>query len=315
MFAEVVAAFAGTCVAQAMAAADDREQCLLAAQLFASSKLSSAQMQALVSMPWLGSSLASGSSQLFASSQHTTSSQLQAATLNRAKVDALLIQTACPVLGFPDLASSDFSSKLGSHGVIHKALQHPQASVQAAAAVLLPMTIANTARAAQTSSRGYAIVGIRLLQKGLDTLLSVLGTDSQSSKTSHAKVKAAAAFAMGSFVSMQHVIEHRLPALSLAVKHLLFLSPNKGSAQFGADAASDSNAASGACNGLLCWPPCPVDKLSDLPTISRGGAVIPDKVLHTLTKILMLGGAPAHQQVGYVTCFCLIPAQCLTSAE
>lgn len=303
MLAGLVVAFAGACVAQAMHAGDDKEQCVLAVKLFASSNISSTQLTTLVSMPWLGSP--SGSTQLFAASQQTTPSQPQTAVLNQARIDSQLLQAAAPVLGFPELASADFSNKQGPHGIVHKALQAPQASVQAAAAVLLPLNVANTAKAAQASSRGHATVGIRLLQKSLDCLLSIVGADSQrSSRTgTNAKIKSGVAFALEGFVSLQHVVEHRLVALSLAAKHLLFLSPCKGT-QFDADAASDSNLASAACNGLLCWPPWPVEKLTQLPVTGHGGAAVSDKVLQSLVKVFMSDNAAAHQQVSTLYCLC-----------
>lgn len=301
MLVGLVTAFAGTCIAQATAMAEEKQESVTASKYFASCKSTSSQLQCLISRPWLGSSASSASAQLFASSQQTHASQPQTAVLNQAKVNALLLQAALPVLGFPELASPDFGSKQGLQGNFHKALHHDQATVQAAAAVLLPVIMANTATAAQTSSRGHATIGSRLLQKGLDSLLATLSTDSHGKKAAcHASIKSAAPFALQSLVSMQHVIEHRLPALSLAVKHLLFLSPSKGSNHFVCEDAADSKTTD-LCVGLLCWPPCPVAKLSQL-SFKHGGAVAPEKAIQSLAEILVPDDAPPLQKVSTHYC-------------
>lgn len=291
----MVTAFAGTCTAQATAAGDERNQSLAAARLFGSCQATGAQFQKLVSMPWLHSSTTSGAAQLFAASQLTSSNQPQTAVSNQAKVNALLLQAALPLLGFPELASADFSGKQGLQGNFHRALQHSQATVQAAAVALLPLVMANSATASQTASRGHATVGSRLLQKGLDTLTGEIDVDSHSNKAT-SKIKLASAFALQSLVSMQHVMEHRLTALLLVVKYLLYLSPGKGSSQPSSDSTASSQTAA-LCDGLLYWPPCPIARLTQLSVKGHGGATVPEKAIQKLTAVLLTNSAPAHQQV------------------
>lgn len=289
--AEVVVAFAGACVHQATQSKDGNQTPSLT-----SSKVTSQQLKALISMPWAGSAASAGPSQLFASSQRPGSSQNQTSATTQAQVSALLILAAAPVLGFPGLASTDFSSKAMPHGMVHKALQRPQASVQAAATILLPVIIANTAEAAQSSARGQATVGIRLLQKGLDCLAGLASAEGQS-KEAGAKIRAGVGFALEGFVSMQHVMEHRLPALCQAVKGLLYSC--RGRRQQLPPGSAGENSADGGCEhaSLLCWPPVVFEKLSQLPVKGRGGAAVPDKALQALTTALTANNAPALQQV------------------
>ena len=283
--AEVVCALGGLCIqhAQGPVATDLSKSTLQAANLFASTSMSGQQLDCLLCMPWKQASPAVS---------HPTLQHSPVPARSQAKISSLLIQSASTVLGFPELTPAGFSSRQGSSGVVHTALQDSSSLVQAAAAAVLPVLVANAAEAVKGSTRGRPSVGIRLLQKGLDSLSGLLHHEGAESSL----VKTPLAFAVGGLVSMQAIIDHRTMALCKTAQSLVMTYQNSN----GSRRSSSSNASSGAsttrnerdffCNnsisGLDCWP---LDQRNykELPVTAHGGALVPLKALRTFTDALL----------------------------
>ena len=267
-----------------------------AASMFASTDVTSQNLEALLCMAWQQPST-TAPTQPSAHSSTADAAQLQA------KISALVLQAAAPILGVHDLTSSELSSKQGSSGLIHKALQDSDASLQAAAIVLLPVVVANTAEAAKGSARGQPIVGIRLLQKGLDCLSDVM----QQGSSAPGIVKVALAHALGGFVSMQAVSEHRATALCKA-SEALFVICQSGRTTTGKDSSTSSGKpANGPFSflfGLQCWPVLK-QNLQALPVTGHGGASVPVKAIRSFADVLLSQGHEGPrclEKVPYVAC-------------
>lgn len=262
--------------------ADTPQTPAVAASMFASTDVTSQHLEALLCMPW---DILSTTSPTQASAHSSASNDAQL----QAKFGALLLQAAAPILGLHDLASSDQTNKQGSSGLIHKALQDSDASVQAAAIVLLPVMVANTAEAAKGSARGQPAVGIRLLQKGLDCLSDLLHQGASTPSV----VKVALAHALGGFVSMQAVAEHRATALCKASEALLVICQT-GRTTTGKDSGSSSskpaNGPFSFLSGLHCWPVLK-QNLQALPVTAHGGASVPTKAIRSFADALL---SPGH---------------------
>lgn len=260
-----------------------------AAGIFASTGLSPQDLDSLLCMPWQKAS--------DAASQHTPQHG-SAASRSLAKINALFLQAASTVLGLAEVTATDFSSKQGDSGLMQKALQDPDRSVQAAAAVVLPVIVANTAEAAKGTARGQPIVGIRLLQKGSDSLSGLL----QHPAAESALVKTSLAFAVSSMVSMQAIVEHRPVALCKAAQGLSLICQrsNRGSSsKTGSDAGSEMGLNdTGSISGLDCWP---IDQraYSQLTVTGHGGAFVPLKALKRFTDALLFNAAADATQSGY----------------
>ena len=270
----------------------------LAASMFASTDVTSEHLEALLCMPWQQHSTISPM-QPSAQSSAATDARLQA------KINALLLRAAAPVLGLHDLTSSDLNSKQGSSGLIHKALQDADASVQAAAVVLLPVLVANTAEAAKGSARGQQTVGTRLLQKGMDCLSGLIQQgDSTSSVT-----RVALAHALGGFVSMSAVSEHRATALCKATEALLVFCQS-GRTSTGRDSSTSSgkpaNGPFSFLSGLRCWPTLKQD-LQALPVAGHGGASVTAIAVRSFADVLLSPGHDAPRgldKVPHLACPC-----------
>ena len=296
----MLAACGGICTDHAMPplTADTPQAPAVAASMFSSTGVTSQHLEALLCMPWKQPSTPSPPQQ---SAQTSTASDAQ----SQAKISALLLQAAAPTLGLYDLSSSDLNSKRGSSGLIHKALQESDASVQAAAIVLLPVMVANTAEAAKGSARGQATVGIRLLQKGLDCLSSFLHHEDSILGV----VKLALAHALGSFVSMQAVTEHRAIALCKASEALLVIC-RSGRTTTGKDSSTSSGKPAGGpfsfLSGLHCWPVLR-QNLQALPVTGHGGASVPVKAIRSFADVLLSpghDGPRGHAKVPHVPSLC-----------
>ena len=289
--AEVLAAFGGACVTHAMSTGitDTSQVGAAAASMFGSSDLTSQQLEVLLCMPWR---------KLPAASQDPVL-QKSAAALTQGKINALLIQAASPLLGLSDMASADFGSKQGSSALVHQALQDSDASVQAAAVVLLPVIVANTAKAAKGSARGQPTVGIRLLQKGLDCLLGLV----HQNGSLPGMVNVALAHAADSFVDMQSVVEHKPVALCKAAAALMLFCQceskiSKSSRdQNGESTHGSSHGGSSSVLGLNCWPD-QRQSLKELPATSHGSAIVPLKTIKGLVDALLFSEQPDMQHDG-----------------
>ncbi len=283
--AEAVCAISGLCFLHSTKShqADPSQAQMVAASLFATTRLSSQQLGSLLCMPWQKASDAATQP----ASQHRT-----APARSPAKIATLLIQAASITLNHSDLTSADFGSKQGSSGLLHKALQDPDSSVQAAAAAVLPVIVANTAEAAKGSARGQPSVGIRLLQKGLDCLLGLLHHEAAQT----GPVKTAVAFAVGGYVSMQAIVEHRPFALCKAAQSLLLVQQNKSS---GSRINSTTNEGGSAnldgISSLDCWPVAR-HNYHELHMLGHGGAAVPLKALKAFTDALLFGKQPEAMQ-------------------
>ena len=228
---------------------------------------------------------------------------------SQAKVYALLLQAAAPLLGHPELTSSDVTSKQGSGGLFHKALQDSDATVQAAAAVLLPVMVANSAEAGKGSTRGQPTVGVRLLQKGLDALSGVLSSTHQGGSPSDV-VQLALSHALGGFVHMQAVMEHRAVALCKAAEALLVLcqcdsttskssTGNESRATCGSLGLSGSSG-KGGLSGLHCWPVLR-QGLQELGVTGHAGAALPVKAIRSFADALLSPDQDGTKGLGKVT--------------
>ncbi len=302
--AEAVSAMSGLCIQHSTNShqADPSQAQMVAASLFATTRLSSQQLDSLLCMPWQKASDAA----THPASQHRT-----APARSPAKIATLLIQAASISLNHPDLTSADFGSKQGSSGLLHKALQDPDSSVQAAAAAVLPVIVANTAEAAKGSARGQPTVGIRLLQKGLDCLLGFLHHEAAQT----GPVKTAVAFAVSGCVSMQAIVEHRPFALCKAAQGLLLIQQNKSSGSRVSSTASEGGSANlDGISSLDCWP---VDRRNyhELPVTGHIGAAVPLKALKAFTDALLFSKQPevmqgSHQGLHKVsTAICASPGR------
>lgn len=261
--------------------ADAAQTLSLAATLFGTAGVTSQDLDTLLCMPWQDWPPTTSTPTPPAAQSHPAQSQ--------AKTSALLLQAAAPLLGLPELTSSDLSSKQGSASLIHKALQDSDAAVQAAATVLLPVILANTAEAAK--GKGQATVGVRLLQKGLDCLSGVLNP--QGGPPS-GPLQLALAHALGGFVSMQAVVEHRAVALCQASTALLELHQSgsatskndtgKGGRSSGDLASGPSG--TGGLSGLHCWPVLK-QRVQELGVTGHGGAAVPVKAVRSFADALL----------------------------
>ena len=281
MLADVIVAFAGMCITHEMSSgtADMSESGTGAADLFASTAVSSQQLEAVLHMP----------RQRLQSASQEALFHPAAAKSSQSKINALLIAAASPLLGLPEVTSADFNSKQGSSGLIHRALQDTDAPVQAVAAALLPVVVANVAEAAKGGAKGQHPVGIRLLQKGLDCVLSLLGHEGSISGV----LKTAVAHAAADFVSMQAVTEHRAQALCKAANPVAFVSQHiiKASNTNRSSSATARSPTLGASTqrcvtGLDCWPR-PRQKLKDLPLTGHAGAHVPFKAIKSFADALL----------------------------
>ena len=287
--AEVLAACGGICTDSAMTSTtgDASQTPSVAANLFASTDVTSQNLEALLCMPWQKPSTTS--TPLHPAQSSADNAQTQA------KISALLLQAAAPILGLHELTSSDLNSKQGSSALVHKALQDSDASVQAAAILLLPVIVANTAEAAKGSARGQPTVGIRLLQKGLDCLSDLVH---QGGSTSGA-VKLALAHALGGFVSMQAVAEHRAVALCKAAEALQVIRQSGSKSSTGKDSRTSGKSANGPFSssgqsGLHCWPVLK-QNLQELPVTGHSGALVPVKAIRGFADALLSGGHDSPQ--------------------
>jgi len=283
--AEAVCAISGLCILHSTKShqADPAQAQMVAASLFATTRLSSQQLDSLLCMPW----------QTAADAATQPASQQRAAPARSpAKIATLLIQAASITLNHPDLTLADFGSKQGSSGLLHKALQDPDSSVQAAAAAVLPVIVANTAEAAKGSARGQPTVGIRLLQKGLDCLLGLLHHEAAQT----GPVKTAVAFAVSGCVSMQAIVEHRPFALCKAAQGLLLVQQNKSSgSRINSTASERASADLDGISSLDCWPVARRN-YHELPVTGHGGAAVPLKALKAFTDALLFGKQPEAMQ-------------------
>ncbi len=279
--AEAVCAISGLCILHSTKShqADPAQAQMVAASLFATTRLSSQQLDSLLCMPW----------QTAADAATQPASQQRAAPARSpAKIATLLIQAASITLNHPDLTLADFGSKQGSSGLLHKALQDPDSSVQAAAAAVLPVIVANTAEAAKGSARGQPTVGIRLLQKGLDCLLGLLHHEAAQTGL----VKTAVAFAVSGCVSMQAIVEHRPFALCKAAQSLLLVQQNKSNGSRISSAPNEGGSANlDGISSLDCWP-VTRRNYHELPVTGHGGAAVPLKALKAFTDALLFGKQP-----------------------
>lgn len=279
--------------AQSTGTTDTSQTGSVAASMFLSSDVTSQQLEALLCMPW---------QKLPAASQDPVLQQRTAAVLTQGKINALLIQAASPLLGLSEMASTDFSSKQGSSALVNKALQDSDASVQAAAVVLLPVIVANTAEAAKGSARGQPTVGIRLLQKGLDCLLSLV----PQTGSRPGIVNVALAHATDGFVNMQAVVEHKPLALCKAAAALMLFCQSDGRISKQShdrdvkNVHSPSHRFSGNCHvvGLNCWSDHR-QSLKELPVTSHGGASVPLKAIRSLADALLFSEEPDLQHNGH----------------
>lgn len=273
----------------------------VAATLFASADVTSHQLEVLLCLPWHTPPSTTSTTQGEPPARQSTTQgdhpAVQSTTvpqLSQAKVNALLLLAAAPLLGHSDLSSSDVSSKQGSFGLFHKALQDSDASVQAAATVLLPVVVANAAEAGKGSARGHPTVGVRLLQKGLDALSGVLSSHQEGALPPSGVVQLALAHALGGFVGMQVVVEHRAVALCKAAEALLVLRQCESTASKNST-GSDSSTTSlgeggwlsrGGLSGLHCWP-VPRQGLQELGVTGHAGAALPVKAIRSFADALL----------------------------
>ena len=283
--AEAVCAISGLCILHSTKShqADPSQAQMVAASLFATTRLSSQQLDSLLCMPWQKASDAA----THPASQHRT-----APARSPAKIATLLIQAASKTLNHPDLTSAEFGSKQGSSGLLHKALLDPDSSVQAAAAAVLPIIVANTAEAAKGNARGQPTVGIRLLQKGLDCLLGLLYHEAAQT----GPVKTAVAFAVSGCVSMQAIVEHRPFALCKAAQSLLLVQQNKSNGSRVSSTPNEGGSASlDGISSLDCWPVA-MHNYHELYVSGHGGAAVPLKALKAFTDALLFGKQPEAMQ-------------------
>ena len=283
--AEAVCAISGLCFLHSTKShqADPSQAQMVTASLFATTCLSTQQLDSLLCMPWQKASDAATQP----ASQHRA-----APARSPAKIATLLIQAASITLDHPDLTSAHFGSKQGSSGLLHKALQDPDSSVQAAAAAVLPVIVANTAEAAKGSARGQPTVGIRLLQKGLDCLLGLLHQE----VAQIGPVKTAVAFAVSGCVSMQAIVEHRPFALCKAAQSLLLNQQNKSNSSRSSSTANEGESSNfDGISSLDCWPVARRNYY-ELPVTGHGGAAVPLKALKAFTDALLFGKQPEGMQ-------------------
>ena len=267
--------------------ADTPQTPAVAASMFASTDVTSQHLEALLCMPWDKPSTTSPTQR---SAHSTTSNDAQL----QAKISALLLQAAAPVLGLHNLVSSDLNNKQGSSGLIHKALQDSDASVQAATIVLLPAMVANTAEAAKGSARGQPTVGIRLLQKGLDCLSDLI----HQGGSTPGVVKVALAHALGGFVSMQAVAEHRATALCKASEALLVICQSGRTTigkESGKSTGKPANGPFSFLSGLQCWPV--LKQNLHVLLVTGHGMAVPVKAIRSFADALL---SPGHDGPGGV---------------
>ena len=249
--------------------------------MFASTNITSQDLEAFLGMPWHKGIPTTSTTQPL--TQPTTHPQSQA------KISALLLQASAPVLGLHDLTSSDLNSKQGSSRLLHTALQDSDPLVQAAAIVLLPVMVANTAEAAKGSARGQPTVGVRLLQKGLDRLSDIMHQGNSMPDA----IKLALAHSLEGFVSMQAVAEHRVTAMCNASEALLVICQCGRTNTTGKDSSTISKAADGwftSLSGLHCWPAVKQQNLHALPVTGHGGASLPVKAIRSFADVLLSAG-------------------------
>lgn len=275
--AEAVSAFSGLCIQLARGLhttdAPQPQAHAKAASVFASTSLSCQQLKCLLEMPW---QKAASTAIPFASQSSTAPGSSQA------KIATLLIQATAAVLGFAELSSADFSSKQDNSGFLHRALLDSDNSVQAAAALVLPVIVANTAEAAKGSARGQPSVGIRLLEKGMDCLSALL--HGEAAQTGLIRTAVASGFA--GFVSMQAVVEHRLFALCKAAQGLMMVLQTSNDSRI-SSSSSDGRVAQHDCiSGLDCWL-TERRQYHELRVTGHGGATVPLKALKGFADALL----------------------------
>ena len=273
--AEAVSAFSGLCVqlARGLHTNDASQAHAKAASVFASTSLSCQQFKCLLELPW----------QKAASTAIPSASQSSTAPgCSQAKIATLLIQASAAVHGFPELSSADFSSKQDNSGFLHRALLDSDNSVQAAAALMLPVIVANTAEAAKGNARGQPSVGIRLLEKGLDCLSGLMHGEAAQTGL----IRTAVAFGFAGFVSMQAVVEHRLFALCKAAQGLMMVLQKNNDSRISSSSSDGRVTQHDGISGLECWP---TDRLKyhELRVTGHGGATVPLKALKGFTDALL----------------------------
>lgn len=273
--AEAVSAFSGLCIqlARGLQTHHAPQAHAKAASMFASTSLSCQQFKCLLELPW---QKAASTPIPFASQSSTAPGCFQA------KIATLLIRASAAVLGYPELSSADFSSKQDISGFLHRALLDSDSSVQAAAAFVLPVIVANTAEAAKGNARGQPSVGIRLLEKGLDCLSGLLHGEAAQTGL----IRTAVAFGFAGFVSMQAVVEHRLFALCKAAQGLVMAVQKSNNSRISGSSSDGKVTQHDGISGLDCWP---TDRRQyhELRVTGHGGATVPLKALKGFTDALL----------------------------
>lgn len=258
--AESLSSFAALCCQRKASTATS--QTPGAQQLFQDAKLGADGLRQLLLMPW---TLTGAAAEDCTAAQQATQQQLTTA----AKLHALVAEAAVCVLGRYPLGFAAVGSRDAPASALNNALQDPEPAVAAAAALLVPLALAQTA--ALSRQKAAAPVGSKLLQRGVSMLQGLLPMAKPA-------VDAAVARALGGLVDIQLAVEHPRSALAAAVICV---------------AAQQSTANAPVAESLAAWAGC-----QSLPasTESTAQAALPVQALEGLAR-LQNADAPLSVQV------------------
>ena len=258
--AESVSNFAALCCRRRVSTATS--QTPAAQQLFQDAKLGTDGMRQLLLMPW---TLPGAAAKDCTAAQQAAQQQLTTA----AKLHALVAEAAVCVLGQFSLGFAAVGSRDAPAAALNSALQDPDPAVAAAAALLVPLALAQTA--ARGKQKAAAPVGSKLLQKGVSMLQGLLPMTKPA-------VDAAVARALGGLVDIQFAVEHPRSALAAAVICI---------------AAQQSTAGAPLAESLAVWAGCQSQPASTEAALQ---AALPVQALEGLAR-LQIADAPVTVQV------------------
>ena len=219
-------------------------------------------MRQLLLMPWTPAGAAGRDS---TAAQQATQQQLTTA----AKLHALVAEAAVCVLGQFPLGFAAVGSRDAPAAALNNALQDPEPAVAAAAALLVPLALAQTA--ALSKQKAAAPVGSKLMQRGVSMLQGLLPMAKPA-------VDAAVAKALGGLVDIQLAVEHPRSALAAAVICI---------------AAQQNTVGPPVAESLAAWAGCQSQPAS---TEAASQAVLPVQALEGLAR-LQAADAPLTVQV------------------
>ena len=189
--------------------------------------------------------------------------------ITAAKLHALVAEAAACVLGQLPLGFAAVGSRDAPAAALNNALQDPEPAVAAAAALLVPLALVQTATLSK--QKAAAPVGSKLLQRGVSMLQGLL-------PIAKPVVDAAVARALGGLVDIQLAVEHPSSALPAAVICI---------------AAQQSTAGAPVAESLAAWAGCQSQPAS---TEAASQAALPVQALEGLAR-LQNADAPLPVQV------------------